>query len=218
MDTEEKTLVKRCNIAFDTLVDYTDGRLDANATARLRDHLASGCSACEANLAWLSSATQTLREAHRIQVPDRLLNRAAALYRERFPAPTPAAAPARPLWPAQLRFDSRSLGLAGARGAAAEAFELVYSTGTHDIELFQEPLEQGRWYLIGHVLPEAGDEIIVPEEVTLTAVDGERIVISPEAEEFHLPSVPAGRYDMSLRLAAGEIVLEGVGIGPQETV
>ena len=209
---KESKLVKRCGIPFETLTDYRDGTADAETSARVREHLDADCAQCRENLAWLEATAVTLHEAQRVQVPQTALNRAHSLFRERFRAPE------RVSWLARLQFDSRRAlpSLAGARGARPEGFQLIYSTDAHDIELFQEPTETGTWYIIGQVMPREGDETIVPQQVTFTANDGSELAIMPQSEEFHLPSVSAGLYQVSLLLTDGDIALTNVNIGTQE--
>ena len=205
--------MKHCGIAMETLADFQDGRADAAQAEQVRVHLDQNCAHCLQNLAWLSSARETLREAHAVHVPESALTRAHAIFRERFrPVVTPNPVMA---WLASLQFDSRrnSPGLAGARGAKNEGIQLVYTTNVHDIELFQEPGEQGNWYLIGQVMPREGTATTIPQEIVLTERGGARLTFQPESEEFHLPAVPKGIYEIVLHLAQGAITMPDVGVG-----
>ena len=204
--------MRRCNIAFETLADYHDGRTDAATSAVIRQHLETGCPNCQEGLSWLQGAARRIYETEQIQVPQRLLDRASALFRERFRPPV------RVSWLARLLFDNRqaALSFAGARGASQESVQLAYSTDRHDIELFQEPTEEGAWYIIGQVMPKEGEATLIPREVVLTGSDSRQIVAAPQGEEFHLPSVPAGIYAVTLRLEEGDILLSDVVVGRQE--
>jgi hypothetical protein len=205
--------VKHCGIALETLADYQDGRADQATAEQVVTHLDQDCAHCLQNLSWLQHTRETLREAHAVTAPEAALARAHAIFRERFrPAPTSNALLS---WLASLQFDSRrsAPALAGARGGKREGVQLVYTTENHDIELFQEPAEQGKWYMIGQVMPREGEETIVPQEIVLTERGGSRLTFHPEAEEFHLPAVPEGLYEISLRLAEGEIKMTDVGVG-----
>ncbi len=208
--------MKRCGIAFETLADYHEGKAEAGATAQIREHLDRDCPHCRQNLAWLERAEVTLRQAQPVQVPEAAMEKARALFREQFRPAVTASAP-NPVfaWLASLQFDSRSstLALAGARGGKREGVQLVYSTEVHDIDLFQEPNAQGSWYLIGQVMPRNGETSIVPSEIVLTEQNGSRLTFTPEGEEFHLPAVPEGIYEIALRLAEGQITLPNVGVG-----
>jgi hypothetical protein len=205
--------VKHCGIAMETLADYHEGRADASSAEQIRVHLDQNCAHCLQNLAWLQQAKETLREAHAVQVPERALTRAHAIFRERF---RPAVVPNSGLsWLASLQFDSRrnSPALAGARGAKHDGIQLVYTTNVHDIELFQEPAEQGNWYVIGQVMPRESTATIIPQEIILTERNGSRLTFRPNAEEFHMPSVPRGLYEIVLRLGMGDITMPDVGVG-----
>ena len=202
--------MKRCGISFETLVDYFEGRAEASAAARVREHLGSGCRTCQDHLAWLENITPTLHEVARVPVPQRALDSAYTLFRERFPVPP------RPSLLAFLQFDGRassSLILSGARSAAQERFELIYSTDDYDIDLFQEPTEEGTWFLIGQILPKKEDAEIVAQQIVMTATDGKQVVVTPLKEEFYLPSLPAGTYEMRLQLAESDLVIPAVEVG-----
>ena len=212
LDKESKSL-KHCGMAMETLADFHDGRADAAQAEQVRVHLDQNCAHCLQNLVWMQSAKETLREAHAVQVSESALTRAHAIFRERFrPVVTPNPVMA---WLASLQFDSRRSApmLAGARGAKNEGIQLVYTTNLHDIELFQEPGEQGNWYMIGQVMPREGTATIIPQEIVLTERDGSRLTFRPESEEFHLPAVPKGLYEMVLHLPQGAITMPDVGVG-----
>jgi hypothetical protein len=198
----------RCNIPFETLADYHDGRADATAADRIREHLGAGCAHCRESLAWLGRTLETVAEAERVRVPPSLVDRLHGLYAERFRPPIRRSLLAR------LSFDGRSApALAGARGAEEEAFRLNYSTEEHDIDLWQEPSGQGDWYLIGQVLSREGDDTVQPARIVLTSTGGPEVSVTPELPEFHLPSVPAGIYRAALLLPDGEIVIPELVVG-----
>ena len=205
--------MNRCGIALETLADYQAGRADEKTAVQIREHLDRDCVHCRQYLAWMERTVTTLRQAHAVQVPERALTRAGAIFRDRFrPA---VVANSLTSWLARLQFDSRSLSAApaGARGAKHAGVQLVYTTSLHDIELFQEPNGRGDWVMIGQVMPREGDATIVLSEIVLTERNGTRLTFTPETEEFHLPAVPAGLYEIALRLRAGEITIPDVGIG-----
>jgi hypothetical protein len=200
--------VKRCSIPFEALVDYHDGRADQNAVERIREHLSADCAYCRESLAWMKRAADTILGAERVQVPHTLMDRLHAIYTERFRMPVRQSLLAR------MSFDSRSAqALAGARGASEEAFELNYTTDLHDIDIWEEPAGQGNWYVIGQVLPREGEETLQPQQVVLSAADGTELSVTPDMPEFHLPSVPAGIYDVTVRLPGSEILIPGFAVG-----
>lgn len=200
--------LKRCGMDFNRLADYVDGRAEEAEKVRVRQHLDAGCADCQRSVAWLERTVGTLRKAQPVSVPEALLVRAQALFRERFPAPH------RPSLLAFLQFDSRTtLSLAGARGGGEDPFQLIYSTETHDIDIWEEPTEAGNWYLIGQVLPREGEATLLPQEVVLTAADGSEVSVTPDMPEFHLPSVPPGLYQAMVRLADSEILIPALSVG-----
>ena len=210
---KENEIVRHCGITQENLTDFHEGRAEVNISAQIRIHLDQNCAHCLQNLAWLEHAQETLREAHAIHVPERALIRAHAIFRERF---RPAAVTNPVLsWLASLQFDSRwnSPRLAGARGTKRDGIQFVYTTDEHDIELFQEPGERGNWYMIGQVMPREGIATIIPREVVLTERNGSLLIYRPDAEEFHMPDIPKGLYEIAIRLTEGEITMPDVGVG-----
>ena len=207
-DSEENAALRRCSIPVELLYNYHDARTDAAETARIREHLASGCAECEQELRWMQHTAQTMKAAGNVVVPQHLLEQSRALFRERFPAPQRAA------WFPSLVFDSRQrLAMAGARGAGTASFQLVYRTEAFDIELWQDPLENGEWYVIGQILPQRDAAEIVPTSVVLTSETGSGITVTPESSEFHLTAVLVGTYRLTLGLPDGDIEISELQIG-----
>ena len=200
--------MKRCSVSFDVLADFKDGRADDSAAALVRAHLDAGCAHCRDGITWLDKMAATLVEARRVQAPDRLVERASVLFKERFRMPV------RPSLLARLSFDGRpSFSPAGARGADQAAFRLSYSTDLHDVDVWEEPVGEGSWYLIGQVLPREGDNVYQPLEVILTAGSGVETSVTPDLPEFHLPAVAPGVYRMALKLADSEILIPEFTVG-----
>lgn len=193
---------------FELLLDYHEGRTAPTETAHILEHLAGGCGECAQELRWMEKTTRTLRDAGNVVVPASLLERSRALFRERFPAQQ------RPTWLSRLVFDSRQqLALSGARGAGSASFQLIYRTEAFDIELWQDPLENNQWYVIGQVLSQQNDAEIVPVSVALKSVGDFKLALTPALPEFHLPMVPAGLYRMTLGLAEGDLEIADLRIG-----
>ncbi|HLJ53770.1 MAG TPA: hypothetical protein VKT77_01960 [Chthonomonadaceae bacterium] len=203
--------MKRCGITFETLADFHDGRADAESAARVREHVDAGCTQCRETLAWIERAGGTMRDAARHPVPERLLDRMHAVYAERF------RQPARRSLMAWLTFDGRATQMpAGARGTPGPAIQLNYSTEEHDVEIWEEPTAEGRWYVIGQVLPREGEGTLTPSEVSLTDRDGVTRLVAPAMPEVHLPSVAAGPYTMVFKLADANIVISDLVVGGGE--
>jgi hypothetical protein len=122
--------------------------------------------------------------------------------------------PQRRTWLPSLVFDSRqSLAMAGARGAGSASYQVVYRAENFDVELWQDPLENGQWYVIGQVLSPQGDAEIVPQSVRLVPNEGDPLTLQPADAEFHLPLVPAGIYTMTVSLTDGDIQINDLHIG-----
>lgn len=203
--------MKSCDITFENLADYNDGCAASAVAEQISQHLKTGCNQCRENLAWMQDTMTTLKAAENVVVPQSIASRAHTVFTERFRAPI------RHSWFAFLQFDSRSsmMAMAGARGGQADSYQLIYSTDAHDIELFQEPSEDGKWYIIGQVMPKEGETTLVTHEVILKGADQESLTFPCRSDEFHLTSVPAGIYDITLRLSEEEITLSSVSVGQQ---
>jgi len=50
------------HFTFEQLADYVDGRLPVDVAARLENHLAGGCAACEEEIGWLRQTTAVMAE------------------------------------------------------------------------------------------------------------------------------------------------------------
>jgi hypothetical protein len=199
---------KQCRVTTEELLDLQEGRLDAHAAGRLRSHLAGGCQICEGLLAQTSRLLSVMGQGELNSAPDHVVARAQDLFRERF------VKPARRSLFAQLVFDSRSqLALSGARGAEGGQIRILYSTGEHDVDLWQERRPDGRWSMIGQVMPLPGGEPIFAETAVLEPADGPPMRAKREGAELHLEAVPAGKYSLRIVLPDAEIVMDDVVVG-----
>ena len=205
--------MKKCGIAFETLVDYQEGRADAVTTEQVQTHLASGCNDCQSSLVRLNRMLAALPEADRLHVPEAALDRARNIFRERARHLKPERVPVR----ARLVFDSRfDLALSGARGEESQSTQLLYETDTHDVDLWQEKADSEHWYLIGQIFPKSGGDPLVAESVTLIPADGPSLTTSAVDAEFHLPSVLSGLYELRLQIGEEEIIVPDVLLGRRE--
>jgi len=187
---------------FETLVDYCVGSADDATSSVVRRHLDDGCERCEQSMRWLTAALSDLRAAGQIAAPSFSLETARALFRERQKMPE-----RRPLF-ARLVFDSRlTPAFAGVRGGARQAFKRLYSTALHDIEIWHEPMQGERWYLIGQALPREGEPFLPPTAAHLMSDSGEIVPALLEGDEFHFSQVATGTYALRLLLSDAEIVV-----------
>jgi hypothetical protein len=200
--------MNRCRMPFESLVDYHDGRADDATAARIRDHISAGCAHCTSELAGIDKVLSTLAAAEDVHASEAVRQRAFNIFRERFMQPAKRSLLAR------LVFDDRQdVAFAGARGDQAATFQMLFSTDEHDIDLYQERTDGGRWYVIGQVLPKQGGDPIVPETAVLTTQSGDTLTATMEPGEFHLAEAPAGIYSLRLILPDAEVTLPEVVVG-----
>lgn len=207
-------LKKKCNIPLETLLDYQEGRLDAAATAQMQTHLTE-CAACAAQLSAFGRLLPSMREAHRYHASESALERARALYRERFQEAAAPSLSERIALVARLLFDGRqNVALAGARGEAGESFHLVYGADGVDLDLWQEREVGGVWAMFGQAL-RADGEAMTPESVSLQGVDGVTRAATLEGSDFHLDAVSPGLYRLEIELPDAQIVVPELSIGAE---
>jgi hypothetical protein len=197
-----------CRMDYNTLLDYQEGRLDAATTERVRRHLQEGCTQCRRTLARLERLLSVLPEVDRLHAPASAIDRARVIYQECYHAPE-----RQPLM-ARLVFDSRTnLAFAGARCDESDAFQRLYVTDMHTIDLWEEKADANLWYLVGQVLLRGGRETVTLKGATLTPPYGAPLTATLETEEFHIHVIPAGVYQLLLHLSEDEIVVPDVVVG-----
>jgi len=216
--------MNRCPLAFDTIIDFYERRLDAAAMQRVREHLAPGCSVCVERLDWAKQFLPALHTA--VSVPEQVLPEAMLANARNLARANPYSEAQRsatrsknvpavslPVRIAQLLFDSRqSPSAAGARSQHDYSFRKLYAAGDYYVDLWEECASTG-CYLIGQVLPRNGGDPIAPMRASLTAADGSSVLARPESSEFHLSLVTAGTYQLRLTMGEEEILLTDVAIG-----
>lgn len=144
--------------------------------------------------------------------PDAWVQRAIGLFPAAASPLAAAAGSALRLLQAVLSFDSwaQPALAAGMRSAAVHTRHLLYSVEGRDIDLRVSP-EGEAYTLAGQVLgpDDAGT-------LTLAAEDGvaREAVLDPMGE-FRLEGLAAGRYAVTLRLAADEVRLPPLDVGPR---
>ena len=204
----------RCDVDLALLVSYHHGLADAAVAEMVGAHIASGCKECRSRLEWLTAVQPALRDASFLRSVaqssglEAATGRARSLFRERN------TKPALPRVLAALMFDSRtSMSPSFARGESGEACQQIFATEEHNVELWQEHLSDGGWYLIGQVLPRYDGPALTPEAVTLSASGVEAYASETYGSEFHMSDVAEGEYEMCVRLASTEILLPTVMVG-----
>jgi hypothetical protein len=195
------------HISFGHLVDYVEGNLPLDQRVDLELHVAT-CSRCYAELSELERLLGLMRTDDSQTAPSSLIDRAKDLFRLRnVPTTPPSGLRSRIL--AALHFDSLGLAPAfGVRSGKPGARQLLFSTGTDEIDLRIEPAGQ-EWIVSGQVLGESaasGRAILQgPSALSQTTLN--------ELSEFTLPPVQPGIYKLILSLENVDVELEEIRIG-----
>ena len=199
------------HISFETLLDIADQKLTPNSETT--SHL-SDCARCADEMRGLEELMQLMRADRSVDAPRDVLAYAVNIFEERkLKFGLHRAAPRSSFVKrivAALSFDSFDRAPAfGVRSGPGAARQLLYSAGDNDIDLRINEQENNRWAIAGQVLGEhcAGGEISLHGyEVSNSASLNEQC-------EFTLPAVPAGIYELVVRLADVEVEVPPIEIG-----
>lgn len=208
--------MKSCQTPFELLLDYQEGRVDAETAARLRRHLESGCVECQREQEWIATflpaLQRTLREGE-VQVSESALAFARSLM---TPVRPEASRPSPLVQWARLIFDSRfsAAPLAAAREVASPSIHSIFRAEEIDIDVWQEQASGRGWVLIGQALPADG-EALSPQRVTLLSSEGATRDAIIEDDEFMFEAVSAGPYTLRLRLEDQEILVSDLMVGAE---
>jgi len=192
-----------CGVSWETLLDYQEGTLSPPEHKALKQHLATGCAACEEAQSWLKATLPAL--APPPTPSPEVLAYAQGLARL---LPQASAAPRRVSLIASLL--SGGAPLATARGASA--VQRLYETDQHLITLWDEADSAGTRYLIGQVYDKAQGPLI-PQTVTLLPTHGEPREAQKEGSEFHAPRMATGTYLLRCVLESIDLYVPGVEVG-----
>src|SRR6185369_11693032 len=167
-------------------------------------HLA-GCSSCAEQWHRLENLLTIMKDDDSVDAPRDVLAYAINLFARREQQPSLVQRIV-----AALSFDSFDRAPAfGVRSSATTSRQMIYTAGENDIDLRINEDEQHRWIVAGQILGEhcAGGEIILHgHEVSESAYLNEQC-------EFALQPVPAGNYELVLRLANVEVEVPRLEIG-----
>lgn len=193
------------HLPFGLLADLAEGR--AEPTADERAHLAA-CERCAADLAWLERLVSLRRDSPGDEPPADAVGRIKALFRER----RRRAPAARRLIHAVVRFDSaHSAPAFGLRAGVDLTRQILLSAGGYDVDLRIAPAD-GRWALTGQLLPIDSAPPAAGTAELLGAAGSVAAELS-ELSEFALPPVRAGRYNLTISLRGGVIVVPSLELG-----
>jgi hypothetical protein len=204
---------RRKKITMESLVDHFENRLKPDLARQVQERLASDPEA-QSTLNWLRRLTPSLSAAvstHELNPSASAIEAVHQMYRDRQSHARPVSLAT---LVARLVFDSRrSVAPSGARGDLHANCLAVYSTDDHDVDIWQERLADGTWYLIGQVLPKNGGDAVLPRYGALSRSDDVTLLTETGDGEFFIPSAPQGRYDLCLELEDRRIVLGDVAVG-----
>jgi hypothetical protein len=198
---------------FETLIDWLEGRLPAEAAQALARELGLAGEETQADLEWLQGFLQASRTARLVAPPAALRQSLRQRFAEFAAGRRPAAFFQR--LRAALTFDSRlHPASAGVRAATSvRRRQFIYDTALAEIALdLRLRPEDGHINLLGQVFP-SGD--IAPESFSIHLFRGEAeagITVSDDLGEFSFTGLPAGVYEIILSTDGFEILLSSVQI------
>ena len=203
---------------FETLIDYADRRLAGEDRAFVERHVADGCEACSAALAWYAATTETAAADGSVEPPHWVSRRAIGLFRE-----AREAAERRGLRglvarvQAALVFDSLA-GLVAdalpARNAGGSATrQLLYAASPFDIDLLVSGTGPSL-SVTGQVLASGADDFegVVGLRVELARDGRVSTTATSQFGEFLIEGVVPGVYDLRLVGGTREILLSRMPI------
>jgi hypothetical protein len=194
--------------SFTTLVDYVEGRLTAEAAARVERTLATADPQTRSALAWIRTFHDVADRLPLTAPPLRVRSALRREFEEHAARGAPLARSARRLL-ALLTFDSRSgLAVAGVRSgdSAASVTSLAFSCEAADVLVDLTPAGEGRLRLDGQVLwPDDRDARLLEARLTGPGF-AEETQDSDALGRFAFARVPTSVDRLLLR--AGDVDIE----------
>jgi hypothetical protein len=188
------------HLPFAKLADLAEGRLSPDERAPSLEHV-SACGRCSAELARLEQVIGLMRTDRAEDAPPAVVSRAVSLFRLRAARASSEPSLVRRIM-AALSFDSLQMSPAyGVRSGQQGARQLLYSAGENDLDLRVTPSGE-EWVVSGQVL---GAECVGGGQVELQGANQTSRAELNDQCEFRLPPVPAGSYQLRLRLADAEV-------------
>ncbi|HKR00952.1 MAG TPA: hypothetical protein VJT09_09775 [Pyrinomonadaceae bacterium] len=187
------------HLPFAKLADMAEGRTSPGERAASLEHV-SACTRCSGELARLEQVIGLMRADRAEDAPPAVIARAVNIFRSRAALKTSEPSLARRIL-AALSFDSLQMTPAyGVRSGQQAARQLLYSAEENDLDLRVTPSGED-WVVSGQVLGAECAGGRVELEGTLGV---SRAELNDQCE-FRLPAVPAGSYQLRLRLGPMEI-------------
>jgi hypothetical protein len=194
---------------FEDLIDFMDGALTEARATVVREHLASGCGHCDADISWYKRVRNVASLDDSLEPPAWVLKRALRIIddghkrrpTERYRGPGIAS----------LIFDSLARPLpAGVRSTATDQRQLLYRAGGYSIDVQVILAEGDLADLLGQVLfeGEAGFESVkgIGLELGLGGVPVASAV-TDSIGEFSIRGVVPGEYELDIESEDGKIIV-----------
>ena len=200
--------------SLESLTDYADGHLTSAESARIADHLATGCATCVEYHEWYEKVRAITAADDSVAPPPWVMKRAVRIFETRQNRPRLVERIGNLV--ASLIFDSRALpSIAGVRSTETANRQLLYRAGDYSIDLQVGASQQSRCELIGQVLNES--------ETAFDSVAGLKLELAGQEElrhktvtdrmgEFRIADIRCGEYDLLIELPQGSITITGLPI------
>jgi hypothetical protein len=201
-------------LLFEKLLDYYEGLLTDDEAEEVRLHVAE-CPECALQVAQFQQYLPALNQyLCAVSLPESVVQRAIRI----GTAPPSWRTSAGPLIIAKLLFDSRRAQHipVGVRSSAPVDVQMIFRAGDHDIDIWQERVNDSTWYLNGQILSTEGAEHMNPDAVRFTTMEGAVYDAVTDNDEFFVRALPAGTYDIRLALSGRSILLYGVEVGGKD--
>lgn len=190
------------HLEFETLLDIADQRLtkDGEQAAHLQD-----CDHCAGEFHRLENLLAVMKDDTSVNAPRDVLAYAMNMFARREQKPSLVQRIV-----AALTFDSFDRAPAfGVRSGATTSRQMIYTAGENDIDLRVNEDENHRWIVAGQILGES----CAGGEITLHGPQVSESAYLNEQCAFTLQPVPAGNYELVLRLANVEVEVPRLKIG-----
>jgi anti-sigma factor RsiW len=195
------------HIPYNRLIDLVEGELPPNERAHLAEHLAV-CIRCSGEVAHLERLIMSMRTDTSEDAPSAVIARAVNLMHSRTTLSSTAPSLRRHIVVMQRSAGAGFAPAFGVRSGPSSSQRLLFSSATHDVDLRIEPVDRA-WIVSGQVLGESAAGGWAELQGALSA---QRAVLNQQ-NEFTLPPVPAGGYQLIVHLMNADVEVSELRIG-----